>query len=406
MIVDDAKQLGGEAADIYADGWGESSVAVMESLGRVNQRLVETGVIGEDEVGKIGEAALVVAEVFQTDVTTVIEATSKLMLNGLAPSAEAALDIVAVALQEGGDAAGDLFDSVDEYAPHFAGFGLSAEDMMALFVDGMKNGQRDTDKLGDAVKQMRIRTVDDTDQISAAYEALGLDADEYRSKILEGGPAAKEAFGEIIDAIIAVEDPVEQNRVAVELMGTQIEDTTLEALGSFLAMREGLGETRGKVDEITEGMEENMSKAKELQRTFETVFGAAAEASAGFVLEAISDYQDLGTAIGDVFNPTGARNRQIVEDFEAAEEAAVDMYDAMTDGAESIEEIRERGKEMGAELHTVNAVVVEYADRQAEAAGHTDAAAQRLAEYEKKAEGARMGTADLGKELSGQEGSG
>lgn len=308
LIEKDAARLGQQAADIYAGGWGEGTAAVMTSLSMVNQRLVETGIVGVEETARIGESATVLAEVFGMDVSEVIEATSKLMLNGLAPDAQTAMDLLGTAMQEGGNAAGDLFESVDEYAQHFADFGLSAEDMMALFVHGMQNGQRDTDKLADAVKEMRIRTVDSVDGISDAYADLGLDADAYRLKILAGGPSAKKAFGEIIDAIRSVEDPIERNRIAVELMGTPIEDLGVKALDSFAAMGDGVDGFNGKIDEMNVAMTEAQPSFERLKRAATTAFGEMAESAATEVESMVRDFETLlgpwPEIIGDIGGAT------------------------------------------------------------------------------------------------------
>lgn len=298
LIEQDAARLGRQAADIYAGGWGEGTMEVMSSLAQVNQRLVQTGAIGEEETQRIGESAIVLADVFGMDVAEVIEAVGKLMLNGLAPDAETAMDLLGAAMQQGAGAAGDLFESVDEYAQHFADFGLSAEDMMALFVHGMQNGQRDTDKLADAVKEMRIRTVDSVDGISAAYADLGLDADEYRLKILAGGPSAKKAFGEIIDAIQSVEDPIERNRLAVELMGTPIEDLGIKALDSFAAMSGGVEGFTGTIDEMNVSMTEAQSSSERLWRSFKEDTGNATETAA----QLLEQLFGVAEVIGDFAN--------------------------------------------------------------------------------------------------------
>ena len=316
LIEEDAKRLGEEAADIYAGGWGEGSAAVMSSLALINQRLVETGIIGEEETGKIGESAIVMAEVFGMDVNTVIEATSKLMLNGLAPDAETAMDLMATAMQQGGGAAGDLFESVDEYAQHFAGFGLSAEDMMALFVHGMQNGQRDTDKLADAVKEMRIRAVADTDEITIAYGRLGLNADDYRAKILEGGPSAKKAFGEIIAALRNVQDPMQREKIAVSLMGTQIEDLGIVALDSFAAMGQGVDGFSGKVDEMNEKMTEAQPTVERWWRAWKEGAGNFAESGASLLEQSIDDWKGVWEFLNQPLNA------QPVTDLAAA---AVDL---------------------------------------------------------------------------------
>ena len=344
LIEEDAARLGKQAADIYAGGWGEGTMEVLASLAQIDQRLVQTGAVGVEETARIGESATVLAEVFGMDVTEVIEAVGKLMINGLAPDAQTAMDLLGAAMQQGGNAAGDLFESVDEYAQHFADFGLGAEDMMALFVHGMQNGQRDTDKLADAVKEMRIRTVDSVDGISAAYADLGLDADVYRLKILAGGPSAKKAFGEIVDAIRSVEDPIERNRLAVEMMGTPIEDLGIKALDSFAAMGGGLEDFNGTVDDMNVAMTAAQSSSERLFRSFKVDAGNATETAAG-LLEQLFGVAEVVSDFGNkpFFGDQDASVEALIETTTGVvklSDAVLELVDAQDDEAEVSMELR------------------------------------------------------------------
>ncbi len=375
LIEADAKRLGEQAADIYAGGWGEGSAAVMSSLALVNQRLVETGIIGVEETARIGESATVLAEVFGMDVNTVIEATSKLMLNGLAPDAETAMDLLATAMQQGGNAAGDLFESVDEYAQHFADFGLSAEDMMALFVHGMQNGQRDTDKLADAVKEMRIRTVDSVDGISAAYADLGLDADVYRLKILAGGPSAKKAFGEIIDAIRSVEDPIERNRIAVELMGTPIEDLGVKALDSFAAMGDGVDGFTGKVDEMNAAMTDAQPTIERWWRAWKEGAGEFAEDGASLLEQSIDDWKGVWEFLNKPLN---------AQPVEGLAEATINQMEITAAHRQAMEDARKEMFDYTKEMLTAAPAVVELGESEEDLKKATDDAAEAIERQAKR----------------------
>ena len=277
LIEADARRYSQEAGDIYASGWGDSANDVLSSLALIDQKLVATGVIAQHEADNIAEGALVIADVFGKDVTEVIDAVSKLLLNGLAPDAETALDILATGMQDGADGAGDLFESIDEYSQHFDAFGLGAEDMMALFAAGMSNGQRDTDKLADAVKEMRLLMTETGEDVDKVYADLGLSADDFRRAILEGGPAARDAFNQIINALSNVEDDVERNRLGVEVMGTMYEDLGPTALDTFQAMGDGLEDVAGKVDEMNDAMSETQSEVDKLKRDALAMFGVFSE---------------------------------------------------------------------------------------------------------------------------------
>jgi phage-related minor tail protein len=403
LIESDAQRFGASAADIYADGWGEGTEEVLTSLARVNQRLVQTGVIGVEETERISKSALVLAEVFGVDVNEVIEATSKLMLNGLAPDADTALDLVATAMQGGGNAAGDLFESIDEYSVHFAAFGLSAEDMMKLFMDGMANGARDTDKLADAVKEMRIRAVDDTDLISDAYSSLGLDADAYRLQILAGGPSAKKAFDEIIAALLSVEDPIERNRLAIELMGTPIEDVGIDALESFGAMSEGVDGATGKVKEMTKAIEDAEPTFESLKRAGTVAFGEMTVSAALMVEEVVEDFEkllgpwpdlikDVGESadevgfLGKAFDLAKTSTNSVTLGMKAFGVAADVVGGSTEDADEAVIGFVTRTNDLGKELVTTGSAAQRAALANNELEVSTDDAAQSLEDQREAAE--------------------
>lgn len=251
--ADEAERYGKTAATLYASNWGDSMADVAAAIGAVDQRLVQTGVIGEESLQGVTEKAMALADTFDTDVAAVVRSVSQLMLNGLAPDADTAMDIVTTGLQDGGNAAGDLFDSIDEYSQHFSAFGLSAEDMMAMFSDGMRNGQRDTDKMGDAVKEMFIRTTDGSLTTRAAFDRIGLSTEEMAAKITAGGVDAREAFIDILSRINVIEDPIDRTTTGVALMGTMFEDLGPKGVDSLLAIQNGLGDVEGATQGVVDG---------------------------------------------------------------------------------------------------------------------------------------------------------
>ena len=271
--VDEADRYSKIAADLYAGNWGDSMEDVGRAIGAVDQRLVQTGQIGEDSLEGVTEKAMALADTFDTDVSDVVRSVSQLMLNGLAPDADAAMDILTTGLQNGSNAAGDLFDSVDEYSQHFAAFGLSAEDMMAMFSDGMANGQRDTDKLADAVKEMRIRTVDGSAATREAYDLIGLSAEETTAKIVAGGDSARDTFINILKRIEVIEDPIDKNTAAVGLLGTQFEDLGPTAIGSLLAIEDGLGDVEGATDRVVDSFVTTEAGLESLKRRGSNALG-------------------------------------------------------------------------------------------------------------------------------------
>ena len=51
------------------------------------------------------------------------------------------------------------------------------------------------------------------------FTSLGLNANELTKSFGKGGTEGKKAFEEVTEKLVALKDPVEQNRIGVELFG-------------------------------------------------------------------------------------------------------------------------------------------------------------------------------------------
>lgn len=252
LTADEADRYGKIAGDLYANNWGEALGEVQQGVALTARRLrIDT----DAELARIAEGAFAISSTWNQEFGAVVRSVSQLLDNGLVPSAQRGLDLIVRAFQAGGDEADDLLDTIDEYSQHWSAMGLSGEEALNQIVAGLQDGQRDADKLADAVKEMRIRAVEDTDTISAAYSSLGLDADDMRAKFLAGGDSAKQAFLTVIEALRSVDDPIEQNRLAIELIGTQFEDLGPRALDALVSIEGKLGDVAGAVKEVGDNIE-------------------------------------------------------------------------------------------------------------------------------------------------------
>ena len=252
ITAEDADKFGKMAGDLYANHWGDSLVEVQQNVATAAQRL---GDITDDELASVSEGILAVADTWGADFNEVLRSTSQLLENDLVPTATDGIGLITAAFQAGGDEAGDLLDTIDEYSQHWAAFGLSGEEALSQVVHGLQNGQRDGDKMADAIKEMFIRTTDGSVATEAAFQSLGLNADAMQAKILEGGESAREAFLEIIDALIESKDAGDDNTTAIALLGTQFEDLGPQALESLRAIDGQLGDTETAVEDLTSSIE-------------------------------------------------------------------------------------------------------------------------------------------------------
>ncbi|MFP7470003.1 phage tail tape measure protein [Niallia taxi] len=209
-------------------------------------------------------------DVFKGDVAESIK-TADTMMKNFGITADESYNLLAQGAQRGLDKSGELLDSANEYAPYFNTLGFDANQMFDIFNTGLKNGAFNLDKVGDAIKEFNIRSKDGSKTSIAAYNALGLSADEMTQTFARGGPEAQKAFKTVVNAISSVKDPAEQNAIAVGLFGTQAEDLEMKVLKSLGNVKSTFDMTKTTMEEVGEIKYDTVGNAiKGIGRQFET----------------------------------------------------------------------------------------------------------------------------------------
>lgn len=235
--------------DIYKGNYGESFEDIANSMALASQELYE---FDPSQIKAVTENALALRDTFGVEVNESIRA-SKALITQFGISADEAYNLMAQGAQNGLDFSGELVDNINEYSVQFGKLGLSAEDMFNIFQSGADAGAWNLDKIGDAVKEFSIRAIDGSNTTIEGFTKLGLNSDEMAKKFAAGGDAAKKAFYETIDAIKAMDDPVQQSIVGVDLFGTMWEDLGPEVvtqLGSIRDMYDGTADSMNKIKEV------------------------------------------------------------------------------------------------------------------------------------------------------------
>lgn len=235
--------------DIYKNNYGESFEDIANSMALASQELYE---FDPSQIKAVTENALALRDAFGVEVNESIRATKALMTQ-FGISADEAYNLMAQGAQAGLDFSGELVDNINEYSVQFGKLGLSAEDMFNIFQSGADAGAWNLDKIGDAVKEFSIRAIDGSKTTVEGFTKLGLNADTMAKKFAAGGDTAKEAFYQTIDAIKAMDDPVQQSIVGVDLFGTMWEDLGPEVvtqLGSIREMYDGTVDSMNQIKEV------------------------------------------------------------------------------------------------------------------------------------------------------------
>jgi phage-related minor tail protein len=296
-----SKKMGKIAGKVYADAYGDS-------LGQVNDAI--RGIVQNDIAKKTGKdvegltkKTLDLASAFDQDVGDATRGVGQLLRTGLVRDANQAFDIITKGFQRGGDKAGDLIDTLNEYSTQWRKLGINAQTATGLIVQGLKAGARDSDLVADALKEFSIRALDGSKTTSAGFKQLGLDADAMQKKIGGGGKGAAKGLDEVLDKLRKIQDPVKRSQAAVALFGTQAEDLgdALFALDPSHAVS-ALGKVDGAAKKLGDTLSDNTAaKFESLKRkTFQSFQGVAAK----YVLP---EFNKILTAVNDPKLTTGEK---------------------------------------------------------------------------------------------------
>lgn len=262
-----ARDYGKVAGKLYADGFGEGYGDIAEAIKQASQN----GLIYEDatqaEIEALTRDLMTVSDVLDQDLGMTSQAVGAMLRNGLAKDANEAFDILTRGVQQGVDKAGDLMETFQEYSTLFRDLGIDAGTATGLLSQGLKAGARDADFVADALKEFAIRGQDASETSKAAFEMIGLNAEEMTRKVASGGPEAAQALDEVLDGLRGMEDPVAKNAAAVGLFGTKAEDLgdALFALDPSTAVQ-GLGDIAGATEKLGEAYDNPAQKIENFKR--------------------------------------------------------------------------------------------------------------------------------------------
>lgn len=246
--TEELEKYEGVLENIYANNYGEDFMDIANAMAEVKKQV---GDLDEADLQNLTESAFALRDTFDFDVKESVRA-SKAMMDNFGISGEEAMNLIANGAQNGLDFSGELLDSISEYSVQFAKMGFSADEMFKIFAAGAESGAFNLDKIGDAMKENAIRSIDYSSTTKDAYKQLGLDVDEMSKKFAAGGDSAREAFDQVMTGLIALDDPLKQNQIGVELFGTMWEDLGPEVVGSLSGIEEGAYGTADAMNTIKE----------------------------------------------------------------------------------------------------------------------------------------------------------
>ncbi|WP_340540425.1 phage tail tape measure protein [Nocardioides sp. GXZ039] len=299
------KRAGQMAGRLYAQAYGESFGDVTRSVEAVASSFPQ---LGEKQLEQASKDAMNLASIFEVDLPGAVSTAATVVKSGLAGDVTEAFDLITAASQQVPAALRqDLLDSVAEYSPYFADLGLSGEQAFALLADSAKQGGIGIDKAGDSVKEFGIRATDMSTSSVAAYDAIGLNANEMANDLLAGGNRAQDATQKIVKGLLGIKDPAKRANASIALFGTPLEDLGVNGIPDFLRSlanaEGGLGKFEGSAKRAGNTLNDNTkAKITEFKRTITQTF---VEEVGKRALPVLDDLAEKGTKVANAFRSGG-----------------------------------------------------------------------------------------------------
>ena len=240
--------------NIHDSNFGEDYEDIANSMAIVEQQM--RGLDDAADLEKITKKAYYLKDAFGSEISESVRA-AKMMMEQWGISADEAFELINQGYQKGLDKNGDFLDSINEYSVHFRQIGLSATDMFDTFKLGADSGAFSIDKVGDAIKEMGIRLKDGT--ATDVLKSMKLDAKELEKAFADGGEKGSWAFGEIVNGLERIKDPLEQNQAGVTIFGTMWEDLGKDAVFAMTKYGGNFDET---LDTMGKSMDDLYSNSK------------------------------------------------------------------------------------------------------------------------------------------------
>lgn len=283
-----AAQMGKATSSAYADGFGQSKGELAAAAAAINTAFGDSISYDPEVLQPLIAQADALAQTFDVDVSEAMLSAESLLTNGLVGSGQEALDLLASGLQGLAPAVREeILAATAEYGKHFDALGISGEEMFAIF--RAADGVIGVDKLGDAMKELTIRGTDMSATSVAAFDSMGLSAQDMSNSLLAGGDDARGAMDKIVDGLLGIEDPTAQANAAIALFGTPLEDLGTDKIPQFLSslqgMDAGLGDITGSAQDMADGI--NSGPAATIERFKRTVLQGLADFIGGTLIPGI-----------------------------------------------------------------------------------------------------------------------
>ena len=280
LTGDAAKAASAEVRDVMKSGIAGGVDEATGAIGALTSQFDNLGQNGEQTAGELADNFIAFSNTFGTSIEEATQTAGQLIQNGLASDVEEAADLMTAAMQKVPQAMqGELPEIINEYGTNFRALGFDGEEAFGLLVNAADKGKWALDKTGDSLKEFTIRGSDMSATSVAAFEKVGLNAEEMASKIAAGGEGAKDALKQTADGLLQIEDPAERANAAIALFGTPLEDLSVDQIPDFLeSLSQGtdaMGDAEGASQDLANAWKDSLEgRMNKLKGTAQALAGA------------------------------------------------------------------------------------------------------------------------------------
>ena len=244
---EEARGLTHEMSAVWATGIVENIDEAAAATIEVRQQMK---ILADDEIGGVTTAALKLQDTFESaDLVSSTNAANVLM-DAFGTTTEQSMDYLAHGFQVGLDTSGDFLDSIGEYGNLFATTGFSADQMFSIMQTGLAGGVLGTDKIADAIKEMKLRLDGGGKDVANAFAAMGLNYEEIATKVASGDATWADYFDKIVSGANSIESPIARATALTAVFGTQAEDLGDAFTVGLSASTTSLNDMSGSVEKL------------------------------------------------------------------------------------------------------------------------------------------------------------
>lgn len=336
LVGAELERLQKAADNVYKANFGENYEDAADAAA---QAYKTTGLLGK-QLEDVTKGAISLRDTFGYDVNETMRA-AKAMMDNFGVSGDKALSMIAAGAQNGLDYSGELIDSISEYSVQFAKIGMDADAMFQVFQSGADSGAWNLDKVGDAVKEFSIRSIDGSKTTIEAFNALGFNADEAMQVFASGGEDAKRAFKIVSKALVSIQDPVKRDAIGVQLFGTMFEDLGVEAIAAMANAQDGIYDTKKALNGINATRMDSLQAVLDgIKRSMETKVLQYASRIASKLQELAPVAQAMADKVGPIIDRLGSGLENMVG-------WVVDFVQKVADGQTVFDTFLEKTGRMG-----------------------------------------------------------